>query len=174
MGRPTLLMTESQDEFDALAVAMLAYINPQDIVEPMIVWNVIEITWHILRLGRCRADVINIGFRNALLKLLVVELGLAEHVAEKWFTSNTTKEEIINLLKTYNLDEPSIAAEAIMNNLTSLEALDRVLALWDARRSKAFRTLGEVRLSLAKRAREISEEIIEKQGLRMSGQQAAE
>jgi hypothetical protein len=60
-----------------------------------------------------------------------------------------------------------------MLNLTSLEGLDKAMALWDARRSKALRTLGKVR-RVAKRAREISQEIIEKEGLRTSARQAAE
>ena len=66
-----LLITESAEEFDALRDAFEREIKPQGIIEQLYVHDISAIVWEILRLRRCKAMIINAGFRNALEHLLM-------------------------------------------------------------------------------------------------------
>jgi hypothetical protein len=163
---PPLLITESQEEFASLVSAMLEYIRPKGILEEILANDVIDATWHIIRLQRCQTAMINIAYRQALVKLLDEELGVAdEFVAEKyaddWFRSRAGRDEVMQLLKRFGLDETSIEAEAIKLLGPELETLDRMLSSSEARRNKALHALSEVQASVAKRAREVSQGLIE-------------
>ena len=173
----TLLITESQEEFDAFVSTTLEQIDPENIIEETYVDDLIANSWQILRVRRCIATLINIGFRNALVQLLVTELGaysdelVGVSIAEKWFTCKKTREEVADLLKKYNLDVTAIEAESIKLIGAELEMLDRQLALLEARRNKSIRNMREHRDSLAKRARAVSQEMIDTVEVPKLGQQ---
>jgi hypothetical protein len=65
-----MLITESADDFDSLRENLEEEINPRGIIEQMYVDDISCIVWEILRLRRCRAVIINIGFRTALEEVL--------------------------------------------------------------------------------------------------------
>ena len=84
-----LLITESKTEFDSMATSMLAYIKPGNILEEILVGDIIDSTWHIIRMQRNRTAVINIAYRAAIVDLLE-ELGVADEfqapmLADEWF-----------------------------------------------------------------------------------------
>ena len=66
-----MLITESDDEFDALRDAFEQEIKPRGIIEQMYVHDICAIVWEILRLRRCKVVVINSAFRSALQNLLM-------------------------------------------------------------------------------------------------------
>ena len=67
----------------------------------------------------------------------------------------------MQMLKSFHLDETSIEAEAIKLLGSELELLDRMLSSSEARRNKALNALFEVQASVAKRAREVSQRLID-------------
>ena len=163
---PPLLFTESQEEFDFLVTAMLEYIKPKSIIAEILVNDVIDATWHNMRLQRCRTAMINISYRHALVKLLDDELSefneiIAGKYADEWFKTNAGREEVMKILRRFNLDETSIEAEAIKLLGSELEDLDRLLSSAEACRNRALATLSDVQPSVASRARGISQRLIE-------------
>jgi hypothetical protein len=163
---PPLLFTESQEEFDTLVTAMLEHIKPKNILAEVLVNDVIDATWHSMRLQRCRTAMINIGYREALVKLLDDELSefneiIAGKYADEWFKTNAGREEVIKILRRFHLDETSIEAEAIKLLGSELETLDRMLSSAEACRNKALNALSEIQASVSKRAREVSQRLIE-------------
>ncbi|MCK1272947.1 hypothetical protein ABIB75_007260 [Bradyrhizobium sp. GM2.2] len=162
-ARP-VLTSESQEEFDALAIAMIEYIKPDDPIRESWVMDVIQATWEIVRYQRTRTALIQSQYRNALSNLLqhvadVNEL-IALHLADGWFGTRAGKQEVAKRLEPFSLNETAIEAEAIRMVFPDLEVLDSLLTSALKRRNKALRLLSESEAPLARRAREVSNRII--------------
>jgi hypothetical protein len=167
-----LLITESADEFDALRDAFEQEIKPRGIIVHMYVHDMSSIVWEILRLRRCKVNIINAAFRSALENLLVqllrqpgqfeLEPGRKERaLAQAWFTDKAAKKEILDILDRFGLDESAIEAEAIRQSSADLELIDRMLTSLESRRNKALGCIAEYRASLAQQLRESADRIID-------------
>ena len=168
-----LLITEFEDEFNQIRDALNKEINPRGIIEEIYVWDIADLLWEILRLRRCRAVIINCGYRPALVALLqqcLREPGLldsfdemkAQDLAIKWFTNEDEgKAQVLKLLAKFQLDELSIEAESIRTQASDLERLDRLLSSLETRRDKALQSIAEFRGGLAKQLRESGARMIE-------------
>lgn len=162
-ARP-VLTTESQEEFDALAAAMIQYIRPDGPIEELFVNDVIDATRDMIRYQRCRTSLIQSQYRNALSNLLqhasdVDEL-VALQLADGWFRTKAGKQEVASRLEPFNLNETAIEAEAVKIVFSELETLDSLLTSAQKRRNKGLRLLSDLRAPLARRARDASERII--------------
>lgn len=133
-----LLITESKDEFDCLRDAFDQEIKPRGTIEQMYVADIVQLTWEILRLRRCKAGMINAAFLRALESLLDPFLrrpgGYRRYMGEEagslaraWFSDPAGKKEVAQLLKD-QLDEMAIEAEAVRSLTDKLEQLDRLLS----------------------------------------------
>jgi hypothetical protein len=167
-----LLITESADEFDALRDAFEREIKPHGIIEQMYVHDICSIVWEILRLRRCKVVIINVAFRSALEVLLVQLLrqpgqyeeevrAEAQDLAQAWFADQEGKENVLEVLARFQLDESAIEAEAIRKSSADLELLDQRLASLESRRNKALACVAEYRASLAHQLRESADRIID-------------
>jgi hypothetical protein len=166
--KPPLLITESQQDYDELATAMIAYIAPTNVLEEIFTFTVIDETWECRRYQRCRTAMINTAYRPALTKLLCDDLCVIDEIpaaicADNWFKTKAGREEVMTLLKRYQLDEIAIEAEAIKLCGPELETLDRLIASAEQRRSRALRAVSEVRLGVVNRARQISQQLIDRE-----------
>jgi hypothetical protein len=185
LAKPSLLITESADEFDALHKALEQDIKPRGVIEHIFVADISSIIWEILRLRRCQAAIINAAFCTALEQLLERLLpgpfGWSEKLTRDeaksrgkawypdadaktlppaWFTDREAKKEVAQILGQFQLDESAIEAEAIRTVSADLEQLDRMLTSLESRRNKALRCIGEYRDSLARQLRESADRII--------------
>jgi len=171
-----LLMTESQQEYDSFVSALVEEIKPANFFEELYIRDIVDHAWHIRRLGWARIVTINMGYRKAIVQLLVYELQthsdelLADRLAEKWFTCEKARTEVANLLEKYNLDVSAIQAEAIKLNSSDLESLGKEQAFWEACRNKAIRNLDK---QLAKRVRAVTQRAIDSDGRPNPGQPKA-
>jgi hypothetical protein len=167
-----LLITESSDEFDRINADLHEQISPRGIVEEICVADVAYLTWESLRIRRCKAQIINGHFRDALASLLdslirdpeqygfEVEEAAAD-IATKWFTDNAIKKQAQQLLKVHHLDESAILAEAFRLSATQLEPMDRMQASAEVRRDRVIRSIPEYRFVFAKLLRDTSDRIID-------------
>ena len=171
-----LLITESADEFDRICAALSHEIRPNGIIEQMYVADIAQLAWEILRLRRCKALIINLAFRGALEELAVQLLrnpgqskfqlkDEAEKLAEAWFSEDSAKEKISQLLNYFDLDKSAIEAEAIRRSASDIELLDKLLASLESRRDKALRRIAEYRGDLGRQMRNVAERIIEGRAL---------
>ena len=85
-----------------------------------------------------------------------------DRLARGWFDNKQAKAEVIQLLKTYGLDETSIAVEAFRLRAEEIESCNRMEAFAEARREKALRFIGKLRKKLAARLRQSSDRKLEK------------
>ena len=179
-----LLISESEDEFEALRSNLIEEINPRGIIEHMCVADIAEIVWESRRLHRCKAVMINMHYSAALKSLLrnvlvgdVVDYDHAEVLAQTWFTDKKAKKEVAEILRRFHLDEFAIEAQAIKSVASELEILDKRLMSLETRRNRAIRNIAEYRESFARKVRESSGRIIEADSVvrleNLSGQKSA-
>ena len=65
LPKTPLLMSESEDEFEALRSDLAEEIKPRGIIEHMYVADIAEIVWESRRLHRCKAVMINMNYGAA-------------------------------------------------------------------------------------------------------------
>ena len=167
-----LLITESRDDYNRIRDALVDYIKPCEIMEQLYVEDLSYYSWEILRLRRCKANIINLAFRGALEKALA-ELtrepealiddctNPAGRLALGWFSDPDAKSRILKLLAQFRLDEDVIEAEAMRNCAASLELFDKLLASVESRRNRALRGITEHRADLGQRFRANTDRIID-------------
>jgi hypothetical protein len=176
LPKPPLLNSESADEFELLHAALENEIRPEGIIEHMYVADISSLLWEILRHRRCKAVIINAGFRAALEQLLMQLLRApgqldytvkdeADELAFRWFTEEGAKKKVAEILNQFGLDESSIEAEAIRRSSQDLELLDRMLTSLESRRNRALGCIAEYRDALSRRLRESADRIIEANGV---------
>ena len=172
LPKPPLLITESAEQVDAIRDAIEKRINPRDIIEEMYVSDIGSLVWEIVRLRRCRAGIVNAGYRMAMEQLFPdlvrdpveeckADADEARTLAWKWFRAPQFKEEGSNLLKQYHLEDSVIEAIAVRNALPDLERLDKLEASCQVRYQKALRGIADYRDSFAQRLREAADRIID-------------
>jgi len=169
---PPLLITESKDAYDQICHAIKQEIAPMGAVEQIYCEELAYLTWEILRLRRCKVDVINTEFRNALadlLKRLLQEPGPydvrvgdeADRLAYAWFSDKDVKKYVAEILRRFQLDESTITAQAMRESIEDLEKFDRLLASAEWRREKALRCTADYRGDFAEQLRKSSNRFID-------------
>jgi hypothetical protein len=166
LPKTPLLMSESEDEFEALRSDLVEEIKPRGIIEHMCVADIAEIVWESRRLHRCKAVMINMNYSAALKSLLrdvldAVDFLKVDVLAQTWFTDKKAKREVAEILRRFHLDESAIEAQAIRSLASELEILDKRLMSLETRRNRAIRNIAEYRESFARKVREGSGRIIE-------------
>jgi hypothetical protein len=166
-----LLITESEQDFAALTSQLKQDIEPRGIIEQMYVAYIAAVVWEILRLRRCKVATINTGFRSAVWAVAddlldhpgigTAERKWLDDVSRDWFSKPTARQEVLELLGKFHLDESAIEAEAIRSTFSEIETLDQMLTLQELRLDKGLRSIAEYRNSLAKQVREVSNRVIE-------------
>ena len=142
-----LLISESEDEFEALRSNLIEEINPRGIIEHMCAADIAEIVWESRRLHRCKAVMINMHYSAALKSLLrnvlvgdVVDYDHAEVLAQTWFTDKKAKKEVAEFPRPFHLDEFAIEAQSDFKSVASeLEILDKRLMSLETRRNRAIK-----------------------------------
>src|SRR5258708_36209365 len=104
LPKTPLLMSESEDEFEALGLDLVEEIKRRGIIEHMCVDDIAEIVWESRRLHRCKAVMSNMNYSAALKSLLhdvlgAVESRKAEFLAQTWFTNKNAKNEVAEILR---------------------------------------------------------------------------
>jgi hypothetical protein len=167
-----LLITESADEFASLRAELEQEIKPKGTIERIYLDDLAAIIWEMQRLRRCKTNIINSAFREALRKLLrhlltegnyqdqIVSNRRADDLAQDWFNSKGVKKEVLDILRQFHLDEAAIEAEAINQSLSDLELLDNMLASLRSRLDRTLRCVAEYRHSFAKQLQQSSDRLI--------------
>jgi hypothetical protein len=89
----------------------------------------------------------------------------SDHVnelARRWFTDSKAKKEVADSLRNVRLDEFAVEAEAVRLSLPDLELLDRMLSVHESRRNKSFRYIEDYRVGFARKFRDSSGRMLQK------------
>jgi hypothetical protein len=170
-SKPPLLITESAEEFAAVNATLMEGIQPRDIIERLYVEDFAVLVWEIRRLRRCKVAIVNIAFKHAVSHTVYHLTGQPqvgspdrewfEAIVFDWFSKPEARNEVLQLLADYRLDEFAIEAEAIRSVFSDLEVPDKMLTLQESRRNKALHSIADYRDGFAKQVREVSNRVIE-------------
>jgi hypothetical protein len=166
---PLVLSTEKADDFLALQADFEQEIHPRGAIERMYVHEVAALVWEIRRFRHAKTAIINNAFGPALLEIIKrimpkSEITLdanAERLARGWFLEQKTRIEVQELLAAHDLDDHSVAAEALRQVAPDLERLDRRLTNLELGRDRALQNIADLRAGLAKRVRRASDRVLD-------------
>jgi len=168
-----VLITESADEFARFHEALTHELKPEGTVIHFLLDDVAALMWEIRRYRRAKTVLINSAFRPALKNLLQRvcrapgEAGyqveaLTERLAHQWFgIDQRAKEQVLQKLAYFKLDDYAIEAEAMRIVAPDLEKFDRLLASLEWRLGKALRLIAEFRGGFERQLRASVERIID-------------
>lgn len=134
LNKPLLLVTESQQDYDAFFNIVAQTIAPTNGLEWIATADYVEQKWEIKRLRRSKTAMVNATRREAFRRVFESILGDTEDpfataavMADQWFADPNEQPTLLEFLKTHDLDEEAISAQALAMRAPELEALDRMI-----------------------------------------------
>jgi hypothetical protein len=162
-----LLITESEEEFNRIREALYEEIKPDGVIESMYVDEIADLVWQIIRLKRCKAGVINLGFHSSSAAILGRFMGAGPDVARDWISDPTVAKAVEDHLATYRLDGSIIIADAINRKSRELEPIDTLLVSLETRRDKALVRIAQYRGELGMMLRQSADRLIDSKVVEM-------
>jgi hypothetical protein len=160
-----VLITERKEEFDELHAALTQELAPRGIVEKLFVADIANLVWEKRRLRRSKTAILDMASKGALRRILcdftAADGDWAESVSAVWLTHAHVREDIVELLGTFGLDESAIEAETMRMAASDLEMLDKMMASLEMRIRNVFRAIADYRETFAIQARMASSRLIE-------------
>jgi hypothetical protein len=156
---PGLLITESSKVFARQHKGLADHIRPAGSVDTEYVKDIAHTNWEIERYRRIGAAILSSRMVEALQNLLKQMLPgkdyethldlqhAAEGLAWRYFSESEVRDYVVNLLRSYQLDETAIEAEAFRLCASELEVLNRMIAVLTGHRDKNYFVLAELRQS---------------------------
>lgn len=170
LGKPPLLRTEPLKEFFSLFERFSAALQPRDLIEAISVWFYTIKTFELVRAYRIRTGIVERARTEAVYSILewignlpMADVSLQETVlafAKTLFhTPGKARDELLEFLAKFDIDEEAITAEAVKLSLEKLEIIDRSIALIEAGRNAMMHEMLFYRQELRPRFRELEEEL---------------
>ncbi|MCK1518500.1 hypothetical protein IVB22_39745 [Bradyrhizobium sp. 190] len=168
---------EDPTEYSEISLRMLESIRPTNYVEQLFVIDLVDITFEILNLRRLivawKAASVSHGIEALLTRGILSDAPPgAEKVAKieakleakRWREDINSREEIEKRLNSKGISEHAIEVEVFLQSLPTLEVLEKRLFSAQQRRNALLREVWGHR-ELARRARQMSDRVIENVGL---------
>ncbi|HZH53144.1 MAG TPA: hypothetical protein VEZ16_14830 [Microvirga sp.] len=158
-----LALGESEQDYDNLLVSVSAAVRPGDAIETLLVKDIVELRWEIMRLRRIQASILMTAAKSALSRLLQIEDtgpskgGRVLTVPEllQGFVDRDEKAiaAVEKVLVRRGKDLDAILAEAMVNKLDEIGPIERMIAAADGRHSRLLRDIDRRREADARRLR---------------------
>jgi len=158
---PALIDGEDIADYEEFRNAALEAIVPKDAIERVWLQDFLDYTWEAQRLRRLKAAMLQSARKEAVLHLIQRLTGSAlSHAdavktSEDWSSSGLKSRKYVDdLLNEHGLTQDAIMAQVMLENIDTLQTIDKLITSYDYRRDAAIRELEKRRDMLAKRARE--------------------
>jgi hypothetical protein len=130
--KPPILINESRRDYDQVLWSTIEAIEPKNTFEWILLKDLVDLTWEIRRLGKDKAALTNMTWKEALRMILESLLDgdpeerrrVAQERANAYFTEEG-RAWVMTFLRTHELTEDAIAAQAMTLRLPELEIFDR-------------------------------------------------
>jgi predicted outer membrane protein len=157
-----LLPGEDEAEYARLTAQFIAAAKPRDFIEEILVRDVIDLSWEILRLRHLKAGLLRVA-AGAGVRSVASQVGLGGSVydfAVKWVSGDAkTRKEFAEILKKAGLGMEDVMAEALSSKIEAFERIDRMLASAEARRNNALREIDRHRSTLGAAVRQAIDKV---------------
>jgi hypothetical protein len=147
-GEPPVLASEDPNRYTKLALQIANAVGPEDVIQWLLIKDVLDLTWEILRLRRVKRDLIELG-RDRVRNQMRDQL------------SKDFKDDKQNpkLNEFFNTDR--MTARAFLITLPDYERIDTLLSAAEGRRAATLREIDRRHDGVASRLRSASDEIID-------------
>lgn len=155
-----LLEGEDEASFAVIRDRIIEAIQPVDFVDEMLVNDCVENVWETQRLRRLKIKYLQSAAHEGLFKLLDPVMSFNECAAliKKWVLGDAEAiEHVNNLLETAGMDREAIIAQTLGVKLQEFEAIERLIASYEARRQSMLREIERRRDSRLRNLQVISE-----------------
>ena len=157
LGPPSLLHGESDADYEALKMRIMAAVKPVDAIEHLYVRDVIDLQWDLLRFRRLKAHLLSSSAPSGLAALMAARKYTHFNDARfaSWFNNEPKAvKEIKALLTQWGLSEQDIYAQTMFKKINEFERLEKMAYSVEMRRNTALRELERHREAVARRLRD--------------------
>lgn len=156
-GGAPVIRGEDRSAYSECYARISAAVKCQDFLMEILVNDLVNLTWDTIRYRRAKADFLSVALYEAIRD----EFG-DDAVAQKWAKQDPDDIEAIEkALAKIGLSTDALLARVHVNELETVERLDRLIASADARRNAAFRELERHRANLARVLRDASNDVVD-------------
>jgi hypothetical protein len=148
-GPPPLINGEDLNSYEELLARICGVVKPADILEHILVRDVIDTSWEVLRLRRLQANLMQAHAYRGMRETLSPLVGVlkAQTLAEAWVARKPGAiEEVNEALASAGLSMETVMANTLSVKLDEFERIGRMVTVAEARRSAALQereTLGK-------------------------------
>jgi hypothetical protein len=163
LGPPMLLPGEDRDKWEKLNAAVIAAMEPADIIDQIWTRDIVDLESHILQLRRLWTGLLSAGQQQALANVLQplmskdmfgVEYAEAELLAMKYLLGRPEAvKEVTGLLEAAGMPWEAVLAKTMAFNAETFELNDRMCMRAEARRDAALREIDRRRTRFGERIR---------------------
>jgi hypothetical protein len=162
-----LLPGENKADYLTVAERIVSASRPRDAIEDLLIRDVIDLSWEVLRLRRVKSSILKASMADGIKKVLNdlgegrgQHYGYTEALGQSWAAGDkSARREVARVLKAAELGTDEVTAKTLERRLDSFERLDRMMASAEARRNNALREIDRHREALGAVTRQAIEEI---------------
>ena len=142
---PPLLPGEKEAAYTSIACRIAGASGPRDAIEEILIRDVIDLTWEVLRLRRIKAGILKASMGEGVRQVLS-DVGISFHenrpIGEKWAAGDeSARQKVDAVLARAGLALDEVTAKTLEIKIDVFERLDRMLASAEARRNNALREI---------------------------------
>jgi hypothetical protein len=175
-GKPPVLATENRQIYDKLFVDLALEWEPRRTTDWLLVRDLADLSWEILRFRRAIASILRIASKEALIEILTQVLpgprrsrlpqgcealsqldSKAEALADAWYEGPAQQEKVKSTLAKYGLDAQTVVGQVFVIRCNELEKIQRMLTDTESKRDAIIRNLNASRAMLPVRTNQLVE-----------------
>jgi hypothetical protein len=158
-----LLMGEDEADYAEIAGRIVGATRPRDALEELLLRDVIDLTWEILRLRRVKTGMLRASMGagvGSVLGAISYPYPHRQELSEDWAAGDAAaREKVDAILGKAGLTIEEAAAKTLELKLDVFERIDRMLASAEARRNNALREIDRHREAAGAAARRALDQV---------------
>jgi hypothetical protein len=149
---PPMVRGEDAGAYERLAARITAAVAPDDVIEQLLVRDVVDLVWDVMRLRRLKAHLFTVGAGDGMAKLLRA-IGAHDINAGDWAARKPGAVAAVNTqLSAAGLDMDDVTTSTFAVRIDQFERIERMLAAAEVRRAAALNAI-DGRRAFAERLR---------------------
>jgi hypothetical protein len=167
VAAPPLAPGESEAQYLSLAARVVAAAKPRDTIEELLIRDVIDLTWDVLRLRRIKSGILKANMNEGVQEVMS-RLGYGEgpnyayprEIGQSWAAGDkSAKKDVARALAAAGLAIDDVTATTLERNIDKFERIERMLASAEARRNNALREIDRHRSAYGAAIRRTLDEV---------------
>jgi hypothetical protein len=139
---PALLASEDPKKYQELDSAVCGHLEPRDIIEEMLVGDIVDNQWEVMRHRRLRADFVKSSSHQGVAAFARSTGDIFSKDDRGWAAGDpATIAKVNNALGSAGLTTSAIEAQTYATNMDTIERFDRMIAAAAGRRTGAIADL---------------------------------